>query len=272
MTERLTTLAIVKDWLGIDTTDSDSELIRIIDAASQFALNYLNRDSLAAADYTQNFKGNGKDTMLLRNWPVLSVASVGINGSAIVAGTRGNAGMPSTGFFLSDERSAPQSVDLFGYNFWYRAPCQVVYRAGYEVSQTTVLAKTGTAPDEVVQFTPTAGGQWIKDVGVTIDGVPAIKADADPATGEYSVAEWGTYTFALADDTKTAVITYAYAPWDIAQGVVEIIGEWFKRKDRIGVLSKSLSGGVGESVTFLQSDMNDAVRASLQPYRNVIPV
>lgn len=272
MTERLTTLAIVKDWLGIDTTDSDATLIRIIDAASQFALNYLNRDSLAAQDYTQNFRGNGKDTMLLRNWPVLSITSVGINGTAIAAGTRGTAGMPSTGFFLSDERSAPQSVDLFGYNFWYRAPCQIVYRAGYETSETTVLAKSGEAPDEVVQFTPTQAGQWIKDIGVTIDGVAATKVDSDPQAGEYSVDEWGTYTFNLDDDTKTAVITYAYAPWDIAQGVVEIIGEWFKRKDRIGVLSKSLSGGVGESVTFLQSDMNDAVRASLQPYRNVIPV
>lgn len=268
MTERLTTLAIVKDWLGIDTTDSDAELIRIIDAASQFALNYLNRDSLVAQDYTQNFRGNGKDTMLLRNWPVLSVASVGINGSSIVAGTRGNAGMPSTGFFLSDERSAPQSVDLFGYSFWYRAPCQVIYRAGYETSQTFLLT------DDVspITITPTAGGQWIADEGVTLDGVDAIKVSSDPGLGEYTVDEWGTYGFNIGDAGKTAVITYAYAPWDIAQGVVEIIGEWFKRKDRIGVLSKSLSGGVGESVTFLQSDMNDAVRASLQPYRNVIPV
>lgn len=270
MTERLTTLAIVKDWLGIDTSDSDATLIRIIDAASRFALNYLNRDGLAAQDYVQNFRGNGKDTMLLRNWPVLAVTSVGINGSSIVAGTRGQAGMPSSGFFLSDDRSAPQSLDLFGYTFWYRAPCQVAYRAGYETSDTTTLAKAGDP--EVVQFTPTATGQWIKDESVTIDGVAATRVDSDPQAGEYSVDEWGTYTFNLADDGKVAIITYAYAPWDIAQGVVEIIGEWFKRKDRIGVLSKSLSGGVGETVTFLQSDMNDAVRSALQPYRNVIPV
>lgn len=271
MTERLTTLAIVKDWLGIDTSDSDATLIRIIDAASQFALNYMNRDGgLAAKDYVQNFRGNGKDTMLLRNWPVLSITSVGINGTSIGAGARSAAGMPDSGFYLSDDRSGPQSVDLFGYSFYYRTPCQVVYRAGYETSQTTVLAKSGDP--EVVQFTPTAEGQWTKDEGVTIDGVALMKVDSDPQAGEYSVDDWGTYTFNLADDGKTAVFTYAYAPWDIAQGVVEIIGEWFKRKDRIGVLSKSLSGGVGETVTFLQSDMNDAVRASLQPYRNVIPV
>lgn len=270
MTERLTTLAIVKDWLGIDTTDSDAELIRIIDAASQFTLNYLNRDSLVANSYTQNFRGNGKDTMLLRNWPVISITSVGINGTSIVAGTRGNAGMPSTGFFLSDDRAAPQSVDLFGYAFYYRAPCQVVYRAGYETSQSTVLALSGDP--EAVTFTPSMSGQWVSDAGVTIGGTEATKVNLDPQAGEYSVDDWGVYTFNSADEGELAVITYAYAPWDVAQGVVEIIGEWFKRKDRIGVLSKSLSGGVGESVTFLQSDMNDSVRASLQPYRNVIPV
>lgn len=268
MTERLTTLAAVKDWLGIDTAGSDIQLTRIIDAASQFTLNYLNRDSLAAQSYTQNCRGNGKDTLLLRNWPVLEVTSVGVNGSAIVEGSRGTAGMPSTGWLLGDARSAPQSVDLFGSAFYYRAFCQVVYRAGYETSQSFVLADV----DDSITATPSSLGQWIKDEGVTLNAVPAVKATSAPATGQYSVDEWGVYTFAAADVGQTAIITYAYAPWDISQGVTEIIGEWFKRKDRIGVMSKSLSGGVGESVTFLQKDMNDAVRASLQPYRNVIPV
>src|SRR3546814_19529891 len=74
---------------------------------------------------------------------------------------------------LGDHRSAPQSVDLFGYNFWYRAPCQVVYRAGYETSQTTVLVSAGDPA--TVTFTPTATGQWIKDEGVTLNGVEATK-------------------------------------------------------------------------------------------------
>ncbi len=270
MTERLTTLAAVRDWLGIETTDSDTMLIRIIDAASQFTLNYLNRDSLAARDFTQNFKGNGKDTMLLRNWPVISVASVGVNGSVIVASTRGQAGLPSSGWLLSDPRDAPQSIDLYGFGFYYRTACQVVYRSGYETSQEWLIAESGDPA--VYTFAPNASGQWIKDEGVTIDGVTALKVDADPTAGQYSVDEWGTYTFSADDAGKTAVIRYAYAPWDISQGVTEIIGDWFTRKDRIGILSKSLSGGVGESVTFLQKDMNDAVRSTLQPYRNVIPV
>lgn len=268
MTERLTTLAIVKDWLGIDTEDSDPQLVRIIDAASQFALNYMNRDGFAVQTYTDNFRGNGKCQTLLRNWPVRSVSSVGISGQLIVASTLGQGGMPSCGYTISDPRQAPQQIELWGYNFYYRAPCQVIYTAGYEMSQTYTLETT--VFDKPILITPAGGGQWVGDVGVTLDGVPATRvASNNPATGEYYVDEWGTYAFSPDDNGKVAVITYSYCPPDVSLGVTEMIGEWFKRKDRIGVLSKSLSGGVGESVTFGNNEMNDAVRAYLQPYVNV---
>lgn len=272
MTERLTTIAVVKEWLGIDTTDSDAQLIRIIDAASQFALNYMNRDGFAAQEYIQNFRGNGKCSTLLRNWPVLSVVEVGINGSLVPPSTFGQGGMPGKGYYVSDAREAPQSLDLFGFYFLYQCPCRVIYRAGYEMSQTFTLELSGVAPDQTVTATPTGGGQWISNVGVTLDGLPATPVTSSPQQGEYSVSTWGTYTFNVADQGKRAVINYAYCPPDVSFGVTEIIGEWFKRRDRIGVLSKSLSGGVGETVTFVNSDMNEAVRGYLQPYRNVIPV
>ena len=270
MTERLTTLAAVKDWLGIDTSDSDELLTRIIDAASQFALNYMNRGGFASQTFTENFRGNGKSSMLLRNWPVISVSSVGIGGSLVQASTLVQGGLPSEGYTVSDARDAPQSLELYGYHFYYRVPCQIIYQAGYRTSQAYVL-ELSDEPDTVT-VTPSNGGQWVADVGVTINSLTAVKVTADPSTGQYSVDESGVYTFSNNDATKTAVITYAYCPPDVSFGVTEIIGEWYKRRDRIGVLSKSLSGGVGESVSFVNSDMNDAVRGYLQPYRNVIPV
>jgi len=54
MTERLTTLAAVKDWLDISNNDSDTALVRLIDAASQFVLGWLNRDSFNAKEYSQH--------------------------------------------------------------------------------------------------------------------------------------------------------------------------------------------------------------------------
>lgn len=275
MTERLTTLAAVKEWLEIpeDQETSDAQLLRLIDAASQFTLNYLNRDSLLATVYTQNFRGNGKNSQLLRNWPVLSVTSVGIGGTVIPASVRGVAGLPGSGFLISDPRNSQQSLDLYGYGFTYGAPSQVVYTAGFETSEAIVIASVeeGEPPEDViVPFTPTNSGQWIGDVGVTIDDVVATLVTGTPTAGQYAVSEWGVYTFALADVGKDAVVTYSYCPWDLSQGVIELIGEWMKRKDRIGVLSKTLGGQ--ETITYSQQDMNDTIKRAFIPYMNVVPV
>lgn len=266
MTERLTDLATIKDWLGITGANSDSILTHILDAASQFALNYMNRDGFAATTYTENFKGNGKDAMLLHNWPLISVSSVGINGRAVLASPIGNNGLPGSGYTISDPRQAPQAVILHGSYFDLGAPCRVVYRAGFEdVEVQTLVNNSGTV--SVASFSK---GHWTSNVGVTLDGVAAIKVNASPSVGQYAVDSWGTYSFNVSDAGKVAAITYGYCPSDVSFGVMEIIGEWFKRKDRIGVLSKTLGGQ--ETVSFLASDLNASVRSSLQPYRSVIPV
>jgi hypothetical protein len=264
MTERLTTLAQVKDYLGIDTDESDTFLTRLVDAASQFVITWIGRDSFGVRSYTQNFRGNGRSSTMLFNWPVQSVTSVGIAGSAVAASVMGNYGNPGSGYVVSDVRFGQQQVHLYGYSFWQGAPSQVIYTAGFRTSQAAVI------PATPFQVTPTESGQWIADIAVTIDGVVAVKVTADPIIGEYSVDDWGTYTFADADSTKTAVITYDYAPFDVSFAVTELIGEWYKRKDRIGILSKTLGGQ--ETVTFSQKDMSDSIRCVLQPYANVVPM
>lgn len=270
MTERLTTLAAVKEWLDIDSDSSDSQLVRLIDAASQFVLGYLNRDSFQVQEYTQNFRGNGKSTMLLRNWPVLSVTSVGVGGTSIPASTEPVKGVPGSGYMVSDPRSAPQSLDLFGYAFYYGAPSQVIYSAGFRTSQETVIPAVASGATYAT-ITPQTGGAWSANLGVTIDGADAILNDeGTPAAGEYSVDEWGTYSFNSADVGKTAVMSYDYTPWGVSFAVTELIGEWYKRKDRIGVLSKTLGGQ--ETITYSQRDMNDSIRGQLQLYMNVVPV
>ena len=270
MTERLTTLAAVKDWLDISNNDSDTALVRLIDAASQFVLGWLNRDSFNAKEYSQHCRGNGKSTMLLRNWPVLSVSSVGIGGTAVSASSAPVNGLPGTGYTISDLRGAPQSIDLWGYSFYYNVPCQITYTAGFRTSQTSLIPPLVDGATYST-ITPLDSGVWSSDLGVTIDGVDAVLSTTDqPAAGEYSVDEWGTYSFNAADIGKTAVISYNYTPWAINQAVTELIGEWYKRKDRIGILSKTLGGQ--ETITFSQKDMNDSIKGALQLYQNVVPV
>jgi len=271
MTERLTTLAAVKDWLDITSDDSDASLTRLIDAASQFVLGYLSRDSFQTRTYTQNFRGNGKDTMLLRNWPVISVSSVGVGGTSITASSAPVNGLPGSGYRLSDPRNAPQSIDLFGYSFYYRIPCAVTYVAGFQATQDTIIP---AAPEGSTYptITPINQGSWSNDLGVLIDGVVATKnlILENLQAGEYFVDDWGTYSFSPDDIGKLASISYDYTPWAVNQAVTELIGEWYKRRDRIGVLSKTLGGQ--ETITFSQKDMNESIRSSLQLYNNVVPV
>jgi len=122
MTERLTTLAAVKDYLGITDDGSDAFLDRLILSASQFVLNWIGRDSFGLIQYTMNFRGNGKSSVLLPFWPVTAVTSVGIAGSAVAASTFGSYGNPNSGYVLSDPRFGNQSLDLYGYSFWSGAP------------------------------------------------------------------------------------------------------------------------------------------------------
>lgn len=272
MTERLTTLAAVKDWLGIQTDNSDAQLVRLIDAASQFVLGWLNRDSFKATSYKQNFRGNGKQTMLLRNWPILEITAVGIGGIAIPASSDPVNGLPGAGYMVSDARNAPQSLELFGYAYSLGAPSQVEYVAGFRTTQTTTVPAVADGETYAV-ITPSNGGPWSADLGVLLDGNPAVlSTTGEPDVGEYYVDEWGNYLFNTADSDKTALLAYDYTPWAVSQAVTELIGEWYKRKDRIGVLSKTLSGGVGETITFNNKDMNDSIRGCLQIYQNVVPV
>ena len=265
-TERLTTIAALKEWLGIpsDQAANNDQLVRLIDAASRFTLNWLNRESFQVRTYTYNFRGMGKPAAILQNWPVQAVTSVGVGGSFVPASTIGQAGLPSSGYVLSDARFGPQSLELYGYGFYSGAPSQIIYTAGFRASETA------TIPADPHELTPTEGGQWTLNIGVEIDGTEAVEVESAPTAGQYSVDEWGTYTFALADVGKTAVMTYDYAPWDVSFAVTELIGEWYKRKDRIGLISKTLGGQ--ETVTFSQKDMGDSIRSSLQPYANVVPM
>jgi hypothetical protein len=62
---------------------------------------------------------------------------------------------------------------------------------------------------------------------------------------------------------------YAAAPPDIGQAAVELVGEAFRRRDRIGLSSKTLGGQ--EVIAFILKDMNDTVRALLAPYQVLAP-
>lgn len=62
---------------------------------------------------------------------------------------------------------------------------------------------------------------------------------------------------------------YADIPADVAQATVELVGERFRTRDRIGQTAKTLGGQ--ETTAFSLAAMSPAVEAMLAPYRRSIP-
>ena len=63
---------------------------------------------------------------------------------------------------------------------------------------------------------------------------------------------------------------YAATPDAVNQAVIELVGEAFRRRERIGQSSKTLGGQ--ETVAFQVTDMNATVRAMLASFQAVVPV
>ena len=120
----LTTLANVKAYLSppLATTADDALLTRLITAASQFIQSWLNR-TIALAAYADTRNGTGGTRLFLRNRPVVSVASVSVDGTAIAPAAAPNA----AGYLFDDS-----SIYLIGSCFTKGAQNVVVgYSAGF---------------------------------------------------------------------------------------------------------------------------------------------
>lgn len=79
----LTTLADLKAWLGISNTTDDAQLGRLITAASDFIVQYCSRTFVTTAVTGRKYHGNGNRTLVLRNWPIVSIELLQIDGITI---------------------------------------------------------------------------------------------------------------------------------------------------------------------------------------------
>ena len=204
------------------------------------------------------YDSNGGSLLVLRQFPVVSVASVDFGGRSFSQAATGNP--PANGFLLQSPGFNQQRLEMRGYNFPRgRSTVSVTYTTGWVQTQTQIVA-------ESVVLDP----MWLEDRGVVPTVGSAFEAVASaPGPGEYSVSA-GVYTFNEDDVGREVAITFCYCPEDIEQAVIEIIGERYKSKERIGVASVSVpqSG----TTSFSQKDMSSWARAALQPYARVAPI
>jgi Phage gp6-like head-tail connector protein len=267
----LTSLANVKSWANVTTSNDDALLTLEIGSVSRFLLSYLQRPTLFQNVFSEEYDGVGNRRQLLRNWPVLSVAS-------LIIGTQTISALPSNGqgcgYVLEPwdgfPPGRPQAISLRGYEFWRGfSNVQVMYTSGFVVQK-----EAQTVPGMGYQVTPNApSGSFAVDQGVTYANGTALTAVASsPAPGQYiaPTAVNAFYQFAAGDANAQVLLSYSYIPADIEQACFELVAERYRYRNRIGELSKSLNGQ--ETTSFSQKDMPDFIRTLLQPYKKVIPV
>lgn len=262
----LTTLADVKAWLGRTDTNSDAQLAALITRASRAICSYLQRPLLLPHEVGETHDGTGGTVLVLKEWPVLSISSVVVDGIAIPQATQQSPG------WVLDQWSGvppgrPQALRLRGFRFGAArdtAAVAVMYQAGYQVTnEAHVVLDDQIAANAFY-------GPWASDEGVTYaNGTPLIPTTNNPAQGQYALdAEAGVYDFAAGDVNATVLVSYGFVPYDLADAAIELVAERYKYAQRVGEKSHSLGGN--ETVAFDTTRFTPLVAQLLQPYRNIV--
>lgn len=122
MASQLATLAQLKEYLAVTDTTDDALLTRLLDVCATSIEKWCSR-TFAPADYSLTLDGNGRTRIVVDQWPIVSIASLTIDGNTIPAST----GPKVNGYTFSGYR-----IDLRGYQFEVGAQnVEVSFRAGY---------------------------------------------------------------------------------------------------------------------------------------------
>ncbi len=139
----LCALSDVKQYIGIGLTQAGSPITADdpvlqggITSASQYWLTRTCRASLnAIRTYTERRDGNGRDTILLKQWPVRSVSAVVVDGMTVPASTQ----YASGGYVINEAQTGLVIIGAGAYGngqypvpfAWGRLNIAVTYTAGY---------------------------------------------------------------------------------------------------------------------------------------------
>lgn len=270
----LVSLDDVKAWIyktpiGQGAGLNEALIGNLITRCSQLAVSYINRGPLYKRTVTEYRDGYGSQKLLLKEYPVLSVTSILIDGVAIAA-----AAMPSAeGYFLEPWDQVvpgdPQMVYYCGGCFPSGAMrTKVTYVTGY-----TVLDEAYTIASGGGEYSVTTQPTWTFDEGVNLaaTGVALTKVSGAPTTGQYALgSQIGQYIFAAADAGKAVLISYDFTPVDLYQTIIEWIAERYAYMDRIGKQSQTIGNQM--TTSFIVKDIPDYIKLALKQYTRVVPV
>lgn len=275
----LTTVLACQTYL--DSSPAAPILSGLVTRISAMVRSAINRNFVYPRAYSQVFNGTGTNALVLPEWPLLSVSSLSINGSALSLSPQPTVqqsfslpygyrapiwdGLPP---------GAPSVLELTGGAFYIGGNQNVVigYTAGYQVTESA------TVPATPFQYTPVAPyGSWATDVSVTYTttGVALVAKPAGTtlAAGQYIPPDPNTprpyYTFDSADVGLVLTITYGFIPADLEQVVIELIAERASYRRRVGLRSQMLGGQ--ETMSYDTHGLPDYARQMLMPYTSTLP-
>ena len=303
----LTTVAAVNAILAQDPA-ADAALIQSeITAYSQNILTRTGRGFLSGVrSYVERYNGNGSNELPIRNYPILAVASLSVNGIAIPAspdylqsgyvidteGSICNIALISNGSGWSDYPDERWGVRPGGWGSYGNAPplgysalrfvqgiqnVAVAYTAGYTIA---VPAEAGTVPAGPGPYAVAAanGATFYSDQGVLLaNGTPLTSSGASaPAAGQYQppqpgVLPAGVYTFNVAQAGVSVLLAYTYGapPFDLQEAAARLVAQMYRKRAWIGQ-SSQVQSGIG-TTAYSQLEVEIGTAMTIERYRMRFP-
>ena len=271
----------MKSWLSVAGASSDSILSRLITSVSSQIRGHLCRNPLVSQVWVERRCGRGNNSLVLRNWPVTSVSSVVIGGLIVPQSIQIGGGQGWTqGWYLDPDNWAPPDagrqavIRLRGFDFCCGVDNVVVtYTAGYLATESSVVPATPFTYSIVG-----SAGPWTADSGVVFtDVTPNQVLVFNPVPGAVTEGQYSLtnevpqqYVFAAADVGRPFITSYSYVPADLEQICIELIGERWRYRDRIGQRSKSLGGQ--ETMSYFGTGIPDYAKEALHIFVDHVPL
>lgn len=174
----LATLAQVKTYLDITTTDEDARLGALLAGLEKQVIKYLGYDP-ALQSYTERRSGNGRFQMVLAFQPVVSIDSLTVDGIAVPAQTNPPLG---DGYVLNDNL-----IWLFGSRRFTKGigNVMVTYQAGYasipEAITQALVALTALRLQEIKRAGISSKSLAGESVSYVYDAMPdTVRGYLDP--------------------------------------------------------------------------------------------
>ena len=299
----LTTVAAVNAILAQDPAVDAALIQSEITAYSQNILTRTGRSFLSGVrSYVERYNGNGWNELPVRNYPILAVASLSVNGIAIPAspdylqsgyvidteGSICNIALISNGSGWSDYPDERWGVRPGGWGSYGNAPplgysalrfvqgiqnVAVAYTAGYTIA---VPAEAGTVPAGPGPYAVAAanGATFYSDQGVLLaNGTPLVSSGASaPAAGQYQppqrgVLPAGVYTFNAAQAGASVLLAYTYGapPFDLQEAAARLVAQMYRKRTWIGQ-SSQVQPGIG-TTAYSQLEVEIGTAMTIERYR-----